>query len=316
MAGSEHNPTVLVPFTRPDPNPGALDFFLYLRPETNGVDVESVIFSVVRSRKDDIELTYLANIPGEFIARHNIVERHYALRVAFARAGASAFSDQMRSDLSAAVGRPWGSLDVIGAYDALERLHVGAEDLFAIRVPAEKVFDVAGQVVKEIDGLYVVNYDIPALLRRDRADTDIAVMAIRARLDYAEFFALLSEIRQDLIEKQLFNPEFDLSRAVHVCRGPVEQLADARDYLVAPSGTHLGIMWSPFARFLKMHGFPEEAIAGVLDHPIAVVEQNGTRREVNLVRETRGLDYAAALRVLNSVVAQRLIPGGPTRIEP
>ena len=79
-----HSPSILVPYPGPDSAPDALDVFVYLRPETNGVAVESTVLKVVREcrgRESDIDLVYMANVPGSHIVRRRIVERHYSLRL-------------------------------------------------------------------------------------------------------------------------------------------------------------------------------------------------------------------------------------------
>ena len=97
---NDSEPKVLIPYPGPDASGNVQDIFVYLRPETNGVLVESTLLKVVkecRAAGVEISLIYLANIPGEFILGHHIVERHYAQKFYFAVHGKNAFTPAMKA---------------------------------------------------------------------------------------------------------------------------------------------------------------------------------------------------------------------------
>lgn len=61
--------------------------------------MESSILDAVRSypkHGSRVKVVYLANIPGDFILRNRIVEKHYAFKLYFARRGKQAFTDGMK----------------------------------------------------------------------------------------------------------------------------------------------------------------------------------------------------------------------------
>ncbi len=160
-------PKILVPYPGPDADPGLLDIFVYLRPETNGVAVESTVLKVVkeyRRRDADLDLIYLANVPGDHIVQTKTVERHYALRLHFAVHGGAAFSSAMQEQFSEYYHQPFAAERVIGAFDALRRFNWEPEELFGLWVAEEAVSRIAGQVVKQYDGVWIVKYAIPARL--------------------------------------------------------------------------------------------------------------------------------------------------------
>jgi len=308
-AEQRENPKILVPYSMPDLDSGILDFFVYLRPETNGVDVESTIFSVIRTFGPAITLQYLANLPGEYVAANRIVERHYQDRVFFARHGAKPFTVDMRRQFEEFFREPFDPRRVVGAFDALAVLNIPEMALFALRVPEECVVHIAGQIVKKIGDVFVVNYDIPAILNRNHAGTDIAVMVFRTTMDYRSFFEVVSRMRLALIDRHLVSPERDLSRAVHVTRSPFEQLKDARDYLIAPDGTPMGVTAGPFARFLLNEGFSAEEIFDITARPICSVRmESGALRDVSMMDFTQGQDYQTARDQLSLVEARIPIP--------
>ncbi|MBN2049205.1 MAG: hypothetical protein JW760_02070, partial [Spirochaetales bacterium] len=83
-------PKVLIPFSKADYLSGAGDVVLYLRPETNGVLAESILFRTLRDHPaygKGITLVYLANIPGEFMVSQGVLEDHYRHKLEFAYHG-------------------------------------------------------------------------------------------------------------------------------------------------------------------------------------------------------------------------------------
>ena len=121
---NEHNPTVLVPYAGPDPRSDLLDVFVYLRPETNGVTVESTILRTVkafRAADKDPMLVYMANVPGSYIVARRIVEHHYALRLFFAVHAGAVFSADMIRQFETVYNHRFSRYRVIGAFEALRR---------------------------------------------------------------------------------------------------------------------------------------------------------------------------------------------------
>ena len=270
-------PKILVPYPGPDADPGQLDVFVYLRPETNGVAVESTVLKVVKEyrRQDaDLDLIYLANVPGDHVVQTRMVERHYALRLYFAVHGGAAFSPAMRKQFSEYYDEPFAVERVIGAFDALRRFNWEPEELFGLWVAEDAVARIAGQVIKHYDGVWIVNYDIPALLHKNNAGTDIAVMVFRTRMGYPRFFEMAGRMRSELIEGDLLRRGMPISRAVHISRSPFEQLLDSRDYLLGADGRNLGVEASSFATFLREQGLDAAIITGLLEHPICRFNYN------------------------------------------
>lgn len=308
-----HNPQVLVPYRGPDPDPDCLDVFLYLRPESNGVQVESTILSVIQAcgeYRSGINLIYMANIPGDYIVRNRIVERHYAMRLFFAVHGGGAFSADMIRQFEAFYAVPFRQQTVMGAFEALHHFGWQPEDLFALWVEEKDVTRIAGQVVKRYQGLFIVNYDIPALLHKNNTNTDIAVMAFRTQVGYRHFFGLADQMREALVERGLLRTGLPIARAVHFSRSPFEQLVDARDYLLRPDGTPAELEDSSFARFLMERGIPAAVIRGLIDHPICIFDFDADLPvDQHLLELCEGFTYNDGYHILRRMRAQSLLPG-------
>lgn len=307
-----HKPQVLVPYLAPDPREDMLDVFLYLRPETNGVAVESTILQVVQrctEYRAGLSLVYLANVPGDFIVANHIVERHYELRLHFAVHGAAAFTADMRTQFESFFKVPFNDMHVIGAFEALRELDLSVEDLFDLWVAEDQVVRIAGQVVKHFAGRFIVNYDIPALLHKNNAATDIAVMLFRTAHGYPHFFALAQQMRQGLVAKGLLSEESPIARAVHISRSPFEQLLDARDYLLTPDSQPVDVLQSSFGAYLFAQGFTRAQIEGLSAHPVCSFDFGvEAPSDQNLYDLCEGFSYGDARAVLSHIRSQYWFP--------
>jgi hypothetical protein len=237
------------------------------------------------------------------------VERHYALRLHFAVLGGAAFVPEMRDQFSEYYHQPFSDERVIGAFDALRRFNWEPEELFGLWVAEEAVTRIAGQVIKQYKGVWIVNYDIPALLHKNNAGTDIAVMAFRTGMGYPRFFEMAGRMRAELVEGDLLRRGMPISRAVHISRSPFEQLLDSRDYLLDMDGQHLGVASSSYAAFLRERGLDPATISGLVEHPICRFDYNlGSHSVQNLLDLCEGFSYIDGWNIIQRIEAQTILP--------
>lgn len=269
-------PKIIVPFRSAFGDGRCTDFcqdmIVYLRPETNGIHTESVLFRVFKDPvwHSKVDLVYLANIPGAFLLDRGVVERHYSHRIRFAREGPRAFTPAMRETFSRFFGMPFDKARVVGAFEALSLLRLDEEALFKIWVPVYDLLDLEGQLVKRVaDNLFVVNYDIPALLTKHHAATDVAAMAFRTELSYEEFQPAVDQIRSSLVNEGLLDPDKPEHRVFHWSRGPFEQLLDAQGYVYTVRDEPVALGDLAFGRYLLDRGETEESILEALRDPFA-----------------------------------------------
>lgn len=304
-------PTVIIPYPGPCDNPDSCqDIFVYLRPETNGMIAESTIFKVIQAANEHqsvMKLIYLANIPGEFIVERRIVEQYYALRLHFSVLGAKAFTADMSRRFSLWSGQAFESAPLIGGFDAVSELGMSAEELFSTWVPETDLITLNGQLIKKIDGRFVVNYDIPALMHKNSKKTDIALMIFRTELDYDRIRALIAGMHTALCAAGVLDPQYDAARAFHFSRSPLDQLLDGLCYLDQVSDCRCGLEGLTFYRWLAARNFPESRILSLLKNPIArLASLNGGQPvEENLFSLARWCSYAQTLALLQSVVEQQ-----------
>lgn len=299
VASKEPRPTLIVPYQGPDSSGESQDIFLYLRPESNGVDVEKAIFHVfhnVPQYRSTARLVYLANLPGGFLAKHRVVERHYRVREYFARLGKHGMTEGMRRHFQIFYGIAWEEADIVGAYEAMRRLEIGPEELFQIWVEPYDILITCGQIIKRYGELFIINYDIPRLLDQSLEGTDIAAMIFRFQLGIQEIHECLEEVRQSLVLSGVLDPYKPPARVFHFSKSPFDLLLDSEGYLVGEEGRLLGWRASSFGRYLIEHGLNEAEVDDLLDHPIVQfqVSRVGVIEE-NIHIATVDFTYAEAL---------------------
>lgn len=306
--GTPEGPQILVPYPGPDTSGMIQDIFLYLRPETNGTLVESALLKVVQGcsqYRTGIKLVYLANFPGEFILEHHIVERHYAHKFFFAVHGKRAFTSRMKHEFERHFHVPFAEAEIVGSFEALHVLDLTPEELFSYWVPEAEMMRVDGQTIKRHDDLYIVNYDIPALMHKNVRGTDIAVMLFRCNTDYDYFVDLVEEMREALVEHRVLSSDRPASRAFHYSKGPMEQLLDATDYLRRPDGTAVDPDELSFVAYAKRHGYTTSELLGIVRSPICLFElPDGSTVEDSIFTYTEAESFDEALAKLPTIRAQ------------
>ncbi len=304
-------PTVVVPYGGPTLGEGLQDLFVYLRPETNGVKVESVLLKVIRGDpryRERISLVYLANIPGDFIVRNRVIEQHYATRLYFTRKGKAAFTPSMQRRFAEYFHRDFASATLLGAFDAVEDGRFRRDELFEIWVEPRDLFQLNGQTIKRIGDIFIINYDIPALLHKNNSETDIAVMVFRSSLSYPDFQELVRLMGAALVANGILDASVPLARAFHYSKGPFEQLLDAHGYLYDERGERLAIAQTSFCEFLMRKGLTLGSIHDAIRYPIMQFRSpSGELVEEDLLVYTFGESYEGAYAKLMSAVAQPLI---------
>ncbi len=308
----EAGPSVLVPYPGLGDDPAAQDVFVYLRPESNGVLVESTMLRVIQHDPDyrrSIFLVYLANLPGEFIARNHIVEEHYSIKLRFAVHGGRLFTPRMRESFSRHFGVPFDPKKVIGSFEALRIMGRTPDELFRLWVGDDDFCVLDGQSIKRHDGLFVVNYDIPALIQKNSAATDIAVMIFRTTLGYEAFGKIILAMQNALLDVKILSPGIPFSRVFHYSKSPFEQILDGIGYLYSPDGKHIDPGNLSFSRYLRDRGVDFPVLKGIFRNPIFLFrEPDGVLREDSIYAYTQDDSFEAAWNKLRRAEAQVIVP--------
>lgn len=306
-------PTIVIPYPGPcsDENmsdENMKDVFVYLRPETNGVDVESILLGVIQKDpqfRAQTRLSYLANLPGDFVTRNKIIERHYKTKCQFAAGGKESFSPVMIRKFETWYGLRWQEADVFGSFEALERFGFSPDDLFDIWIPQKDFFCINGQTVKKVNDHFIINYDIPALLEKNDKDTDIAVMVFRTSLSYEMIRSMIRAMEQALIAGGIMDEDSPPSRYFHYSKSPMEEILDGMGYMYDSNGQSIPLKDISFASYLMKEGICEEDIRALIQNPIIPVTIDGEDDEIYIFGYVLGDSYSTARKKIADILKRR-----------
>ncbi|MBN2509753.1 MAG: hypothetical protein JXB03_05725 [Spirochaetales bacterium] len=301
-------PTILIPFQSGASCPSCQDIFVYLRPETNGIQVESSIMKVVQRNPlylENMQLVYLANLPGDFMKEKRIVEHHYRLKIQFCIQGKRAFTQHMQTAFEIYYDEDFEKASVLGGFEALDILGMSAEQLSNLWVDRKNILVINGQSIKKYQDHYIINYDIPALIEKNDVETDIAVMVFRTRLGYPDVHRMIGEMGQTLRDEGLLPAHMPLARAFHYTKGPFEQINDAMGYLYNENAELIPLEETHFMGYLLNKGFTVDEIRQAVLHPIMGFRIAPTVvLEDNLLAYTFDDTYEDAMRKFSSIAYQ------------
>jgi hypothetical protein len=299
-------PTIIIPYPGASMESGVQDIAIYLRPEANGVRVESTILGVIHKNeayKKALQIVYLANLPGDFMVKNHIVEEHYAVNIHFAREGKAAFTENMIHHFERFFHESFESAAVLGSFDSLEILGMTEEELFRVWVPDQDFARINGQSVKKFHDRYIVNYDIPALLQKNSGETDVFSMILRSFLPYEQFHGLINSINGALKEEGIITNPVLYSHVFHYSKGPFEQILDGKGYIYKEGDQHIDLSELSFFSYLISNDCEREEILDSISHPIMqFAVDGGSTEEHNLFVYTYNDTYEEALLKFKSKI--------------
>ncbi|MDA3938334.1 MAG: hypothetical protein PF693_03360 [Spirochaetia bacterium] len=305
------DPTIIIPFSGACQTSLCQDVFVYLRPESNGIAVESALMKGVSNVPDwqnNINLVYLANLPGDFLNEKGVFEEHYQTRIKFAKRGKSIFTPFMGRNFSNHYKVDFEKAEIIGSYKALALLGLNEDELFKLWVDEEDMFIVNGQIIKRIGKYYVVNSDIPSILNKNNSKTDIAVMIFQTIFWGRDFYNVILNMTKVLLEEGILHSESQFNHVFHYSKGPFEQILDAVGFLYDTDGNHLPLQNIRFYNFLLEKGLSIKAIDHFIRQPLFQFKNDqGNIEEKSIFHVTKDLSYEDSWEILKSATAQVLL---------
>jgi hypothetical protein len=296
-------PTIIIPYPGPSLSADVQDIFIYLRPESNGVLVEGPLLKSIHdypAPKDSLKIIYMANIPGSFLIKHRIIEEHYSLKVRFAVHGKDLFTAAMRRAFEDYFQIPFNEADIIGSFEALKRLNYTYEELFRLWLPEKDLFTIYGQTVKRFKGIFIVNYDIPALLHKNNNRTNIFVIILRSFLPYSENHKIMDLTGKTFSEQGLLAEHMPLSYVLHYSKGPFEQILDGLGYAYTREEKHAALPSLSFFAYLLDKGCVKEDILEAIHNPIMNFSTESGIVEKNLLLFTAEKSFKEAYQLFES----------------
>jgi hypothetical protein len=261
-----------------------------------------------RRYREGVHICYLANIPGDYMVHSKMVEQHYHLKISFAQRGAHLFTPYMKTVFQDHFQEPFRQEIVLGSFAALEEFGLTPEDLFHLRVPPAEMLEVNGQSIKRFKDRYIVNYDIPAILQKNRGQTDIAVMVFRSELTDDLFRQLIAEMGNALRREKIISPQMPVSHVFHYSKGPFEFILDAEGFLLNPQGRRVPLGQHRFSQFLRRRGISVKKLERLLRYPILLYRgTDDTLVEREIIGYTFGDGFEEAYQKLQNARGQYLL---------
>ncbi len=238
---------------------------VYVRPETNTVLYERAIVSGIRAHG---RLAYLANLDASLFRRDRILEHHYASQFRFAldpRAELGRYPEMVRRfEEHFRVSFPCARL--AGAFEALELLSIGEEELFDTIVPAADLLPMWGQELKRIGDLVVVNPSLPAVASRYVPGANVFVAVAKCREHGTEALMALHRTIYEAVAARRETPILDaelleglvwrekIRRTYHISTNHLMAAFDIADLVYVDAARRLDVTETPLGRLLAARG--------------------------------------------------------------
>ena len=236
-----------------------------VRPESNRLPYEAEIVSVLKARA---RVTYIANLNGRLFTEGGILRSRYASQFRFAR-DPRAFLGQY-PELALAFEEHFGvsvsEAPIRSSLGDLSEIGLSPEGLFTTIVSDADFLAVKGQTFKRIHGVYIVNYDLPAIVRRYTPEANVFVALAEAEADSDDFYDGLNEALHDTIASHsetplVFGAELSglswherVRRTYHLSMNRLQAMLDMADFVYPDASGRLDVAGTPLGAALVKAG--------------------------------------------------------------
>jgi len=226
------------------------------------------------------KILFLARYPGNTI-NERILNNHYHIHYAFARNAREQMSryPEFITAFTRKFKTEFASAPVYGSFELLEHGIIpgmNAQLLFQQHVGDEDFLEYLGQTIKRINGVFVVNYDMPAIDANYSDGSDILVIVILldssasiAKLNYALYENLKNSDKSMLLGDDLIrDPRWfnRVRRTYHLSRNCIESMFDLTDYALFGDLSPIGYFDTPLGiRLLTSGKYTRDYLAERLD---------------------------------------------------
>lgn len=274
-----------------------------VRPETNTVTYESAIIKSIEPYADVI---YMASLSGNLLNDKAIVACHYSSQLQFAIEGKEEMGKypEMVKQFEEKFKVSFQEAKIIGAFGAIleYKIKKNADQLFKIMVPETDFLEMYGHTIKKINGYYILDYDIPAVITRHHKNTAVFIVAVRLKDNRYRFCGIHHLIYENMrkdkrikipdSKKRRHLPWYDrIRRTYHISRSHIEAMFDLTDYVFKDEKERIGYADTPLGQLLLDKGIftgeqLEERLSALKDNPLVYLNQeDGSLKLVNIISE-------------------------------
>lgn len=308
---SEIKPDILIHYA-PDINNKNPISVVYVRPKTNQVNYERAIILATQKYADVI---YLANLNGRLFLKNALIIEHYNSQYLYAIYAKKEMTKypEMIQKFEEHFNTDFETANIIGSYEAILNFNMDAEDLFNYIVDDKDFLKLFGQTIKRINGYYVLNYDIPAILKKYTADTNIFVLAARFKdeqflineLNQSIFENLNANIQTPIIDKDklgMLDWSEQVRRTYHLSRNHLSSVFDMMDFIFINDSDHVQPENITFSHNLIYDGIISKKQLQIIKlHSLVYVTENAQSRLINILEESNGKSFEECIETLKNI---------------
>ena len=304
-------PDILIDYSL-DPNNLIPLAVIYVRPESNSIPYEKAIIKGIQNYADVI---YMANLNGRLFIKDALILEHHASEYRFAIYGKGEMAKypEMIEKFEKHFYVKFDEVEIIGAYEALLKLNINQEELFNTFVDNDHFMRLYGQTIKRINNLYVINYDIPALIEKYTPKSNVFVIVIKFKNDSYTFkklnFSVSNEISCDVKAPIIFseNAKFNeldwiekVKRTYHFSKNHLVAMFDMVDFVFKMDGSHFTYQETPFGNLLITYGINIDFLKKIKEYPIVYLKDIELKKLVNILDEANGKSIKECLELIKN----------------
>ncbi len=288
-------------------------FVATVRPESNEIAYEKAI---LQGLKDYADVVYLANLNGRTLGQNCVLFDHYASQFKFSIFGKHAIEQypEMIDKFQRFFGIDFEIAPILGSFDAVIRLNKTPEQLFDTIVDSKDFLMMYGQSIKLIDGFYVVNSNIPRIIKHFSDDNiNMFVVAARAKNDHLDFDGINKSIftymktcaNIPLIDEELLqglNWEKRIKRTFHLSSGYIYGMFDMIDYIFHSDNAKITFRDTPLGYILmEKYKLTEQHLTNLKNSPIVYLCDGSRRELVNIINYSSGKTMSECVDIIGRI---------------
>jgi hypothetical protein len=298
-----YNPNDLFPVT-----------VIYVRPESNNLAYENAIIKGIHQYTDII---YMANLSGFLFIKDALVLEHHSSQYHFAILGKSEIAKypEMVKKFEDHFKIKFEKAEIIGAFDALLKLKISQEELFDTFVNDKNFLRYYGQTIKKINNYYIINYDIPALIKKYTPGINVFIIVAKFKKPDISFVSLNQSISKEIMNNSkspiiTFNSDKykdlewmnKVKRTYHFSHNHIMAMFDMIDFVFKKDGSHISFKETPLGNILIKNFVDENNLTKLKDYPIVYINQNNKKVLVNIIDEANGKDINQCVELIKSIL--------------
>lgn len=280
---------------------------IYVRPEANELSFEKAILKGVLPYADVI---YMANLNGLLFIRDAMILEHYASQYRFAIYGVDEIKKypEMVKKIEEYFNISINSCELLGAFDAILKLNISAEELFNTYVDESSFLKICGQTIKKIKDIYIINYDLPAILEKYNLDSNVFIIVIEFKNNNIAFntinYSIAAELFKDQIEDQILKAQLlnKAKRIYHISTGHIMAMYDMIDFVYLDNGKRIKLIDTPLGFYLINNKIiSEEKLLNLKEYPLVNIPINGKRELINVIEDTYYFSFEECIELFKNL---------------